>query len=736
MPASPSGGAGARDRPSSASLLPLSTPARPIRPKSAGSASLPLSPTGLIRSTSWESERISDDSPPRASIEHEQGTEADSRGRTSSRKKLGNGSLKLEPVGSGTSQEGPFADPLRSSLYSDSGGSALAPPADLSPTYFDYGRRNSAVSTSSLSQSPSSPTGPHHANSSSSRHRYSIASSSYAYTIGDLSTSSMPLLKHCGPDETGSSFGTSGDGQYGTGSSVHGLGFGQPSGSGTPAANGGHGIGGGGSTNRGSTYSASSSSRVYLAGSSRASIACSDDGSSVHSYPPKPRQRTGSSWNGSEAGESGYRNSWARELEMTAATGQVRRRGSADSRSDPWPSYVSHSYVHQPIAKPAAAYLSQLSSYAFPAPAVNGTSSLPSARTVTTPANARTAALGTSNPLAPLRKRLARSLAGSGSGGRLHTEVQLMLELIDALEHCMTLFSATPKPDAANDSSFPSLLASSPTCSSPHAASGSPQVDARDPLSSSVPQTPTQQDDLELKTAVLDEVRLLVRELVELVPDAQRCLTNGQYGPLASANTTTKRLLESLDPDLANPKSTSSATRRPSQGATTSRERPRRTAFGTDSWPSRLARDCRTLLDEAGLPTGKGSAVWQLAARLSEQGVVDDSRSATRASMPTGPQQVTVVGAVAALSVQDEHDRRIGPLTSSSPPSSSAIGGSIDDSGTSSAGSASARRDELLQQGKRRWEEYRQQQKQKGADPWSRPTSGMRSQGLALDATQ
>jgi len=143
---------------------------------------------------------------------------------------------------------------------------------------------------------------------STSRQRYSIASSSYANTIGDLSTSSMPLLRQSkGGDETSSSNGID----------LSGLG----------AGHGGSGSGGGGWTNRASSYAASSSSRVHMAESSRASI-YSDDASSVHSYPPKPRQRTGSTWTTSENGD-GSRGSWARDFESLGATGQVQRRGAS-----------------------------------------------------------------------------------------------------------------------------------------------------------------------------------------------------------------------------------------------------------------------------------------------------------------------------------------------------------------------------------------------------------------------
>lgn len=345
---------------------------------------------------------------------------------------------------------------------------------------------------------------------------------------------------------------------------------------------------------------------------------------------------------------------------------------------------MTNSYVHQPIARPVPAYISQLSNYSFPsvsssAPSAASSSKVPPPRPSTTSdatksANAavivtRAGALrGSANPLAPLRKRLARSLAGAG--GHLHTEVQLLLELVDALDHCITLFSS---PSASKSTALPS--STSPKSTGAREDDGKTTASEREGSSE-------QNNNLQSmsaggggvggparsKTALLDEVRLLVRELVELVPDAQRCLANGQYGPLAFPNTTTARLVQSLErlqPQPAEPVEmsggklgplTTSPSASPSSPRTPSNPPPRppslassssppspfsagryarpsvrvstsswesRGVGGEDWWPTRLARDCRNLLVEAGLPTGRGSAVW-LAAKLSQMGGIAD----------------------------------------------------------------------------------------------------------------
>ncbi|GAA5896928.1 uncharacterized protein JCM6883_007058 [Sporobolomyces salmoneus] len=642
----------------SLSLGPLDSPRR-TGPRSAGSASLPTAPPTLTRTTSWESDN-------------------EAKRENDGSREVSPGLTKFEAEEEGS----PFDDPLRSPSTgtTDHRASIISTTTNEIPSDFNYARRNSVISTSSMSQSPTSPMGMYVA--STSRQRYSIASSCYAHTIGDLSTSSMPLLRHptrgTGGDDTSSNPGT--DSQ----------------------------------SNR---YPASSSSRVHLAEFTSSRGSCySDDASSVHSYPPKPRQRTGSTW----TSDSG----WMREFESTGATGQVHRRGSADSRSgDSWPPVVANSYVHQPLARPVPAYLSQLSSYSFPSTS-QSPSKAPPTRLTSSGAISRSGTVGTVNPLAPLRKRLARSLAGSGA--HLHTEVQLLLELVDALDHCITLFS----------SPSPSEQAFSPVSrSTPPTTTSLPTEDSNGTPSIS-PARSTQS-----KTALLDELRLLVRELVELVPDAQRCLTNGQYGPLAFPNTTTSRLMDSLEK-----KSTESLSdRTPLTHSSAQRRRSSRLSAWDSSplmddwWPSRLARDCRNLLVEAGLPTGKGSTVW-LAARLSQTGGVVHDYEGLEAQAgkmdgvsSTAPEiqvsrthgamdHLPATNGGMSMPVRSEgrqEDKEKGLDGVELGQASIAKPANIFDAdlGTTTPppkiDSESSRRDELLEQGKKRWEAYRKQQMQK-----------------------
>lgn len=217
------------------------------------------------------------------------------------------------------------------------------------------------------------------------------------------------------------------------------------------------------------------------------------------------------------------------------------------------------------------------------------------------------------NPLARLRKRLARSLAVTGRGRRLHTEVQLLLELVEALDACVAslahpLEAEAVPPDRQLRASTsmlpiaPAQLASPPKRADPGGAAGHGSATSR--------------------LVAVDEVRLLVQELVELIPDAQRCLREGAYGPLTHSDVTTEILLESLDPDPTESASSSSPV-----GPTSPLPK-------LDSWPARLARDCRALLEEAGLPStasGANAAAWL---QLAGEPPADDSQ-------PGGPEQVS-----------------------------------------------------------------------------------------------
>lgn len=330
------------------------------------------------------------------------------------------------------------------------------------------------------------------------------------------------------------------------------------------------------------------------------------------------------------------------------------RAQSGDSRADPWPTVVTQSYIHQPVARPAAAYQSSLTSYSFPAP-----SRTPTHRSPPVPVN----------PLAPLRKRLARSLASTSGSRRLHTEVQLLLELIDALEALLASFSASPNSSGGDRSSGDSNASSSgasPANGNTAGLSASTASVADDPLSSSTHSASARSTGSATsapppsRTTLVDEVRLLIRELVELVPDAQKCLVGGRYGPLSQPGISTRALLSTLEHST-----------RGSPDAASSPE----------WWPRKLARDCRTLLEEAGLPTATaaGSPAWLLATRLSEE--------------------------------MDGADAGGGPSRSDPGVSSGYLSRSRDGEGAGAGGSVSdARREELLEQGKQRWEQYRASQ--------------------------
>lgn len=104
------------------------------------------------------------------------------------------------------------------------------------------------------------------------------------------------------------------------------------------------------------------------------------------------------------------------------------------------------------------------------------------------------------NPFAPLRKRLRRTLFASANK-RLAIELQLLVELVDALD---MLIAASMNP--------PETLPSGRT-------------KAEESMS---------------------EVETLLGELIEAAPDAKQCLMNGQYGPMAGGVHTLKR--DSYDP--------------------------------------------------------------------------------------------------------------------------------------------------------------------------------------------
>ncbi|GAA6022217.1 hypothetical protein JCM10207_003946 [Rhodosporidiobolus poonsookiae] len=601
---------------SSASSTPYGSPANPPilslsaaadrarrpAPKSAGTALLPSKPIDLKRAESWERDATA-------------GTGA-GRGRSASL-------VRLEITR--REGEGPFSDPLRSDWGTAStSDSASLPP--LSPE-IDPRRRGSAVSTSSALSSYYPHSNPfssirHAAASSINTNRQSVSSFGGA-TINTVGSGFPPLVQQPTTDSYSASAGASSR---------------PPSVDGRPRA---------------ATGASASASTSSGAGFRRPSSAYSlSDNGSVHSYPPRPRQRTRSTTGSSENGEAGG-HGWAREF----ATGQIKREGSGDSRSDFWPPFVTASYVHSPVPKPAPTYQSSLSTYSFPAPSTR------------TP-HPHSSPPSPVNPLAPLRKRLARSLASSNNGRRLHTEVQLLFELIDALEHCITSFSHAGAEGVdrssgdSNASSSAGLPISSLSASTSSFVSVSDDVSARS-LSASVassgtgtPTGPAPPRSQQPRSALTDEVRLLVRELAELVPDVQRCLTSGQYGPLARPGAGTGALLRALD-------------------AASDGERA-----APDWWPRRLARDCRALLEEAGLPIGTASTAWLLAASEAGAGGGNAAGAGADGAQANGAPPFFPPGMfLPAFSSRFRDDA-----------------------------ASESRQEELLMQGKKRWETFRQRQ--------------------------
>lgn len=166
----------------------------------------------------------------------------------------------------------------------------------------------------------------------------------------------------------------------------------------------------------------------------------------------------------------------------------------------------------------------------------------------------------------------------------MHTEVQLLLELVEALDACVVSLAHPLETEAVPPDRLraPAQLALPAKRADPGGAPGQ---------SSAAP-----------RLVAVDEVRLLVQELVEMIPDAQRCLREGAYGPLTQSDVTTDVLLQSLDADPTDGANSSSSP----LGPTTPLPK-------LDSWPARLARDCRALLEEAGLPStasGANAAAW------------------------------------------------------------------------------------------------------------------------------
>lgn len=229
------------------------------------------------------------------------------------------------------------------------------------------------------------------------------------------------------------------------------------------------------------------------------------------------------------------------------------------------------------------------------------------------------------NPLRPLRPRLARALAATRRSRVLGAEVQLVLELVEALESCLSCYRGSPAASPIRERGRTLALAGSSGATAVgldpltpdrplHPTTGSP------PSSTATTPPMSASHDASLaahRRLAVEEVRLLVRELIELIPDAQLYLRNGEYGPLTSPNVTLEQLLASLEPPEGSGgnsvATTSSTGRKPSGGEEAA------TAAGERNWPARLTRDCRALLEEAGLPSGASGAFaadWLLGASV------------------------------------------------------------------------------------------------------------------------
>ena len=184
------------------------------------------------------------------------------------------------------------------------------------------------------------------------------------------------------------------------------------------------------------------------------------------------------------------------------------------------------------------------------------------------------------NPWFPFRRRLARSKRLAG------IEIQLLVELVDALN---TYVQEIPSPvlgaAMSVDPSSPPTLAAGPA--SPASSASSP----RSPVAA-------------VDTHLISEVVSLISELVEIMPEAQRSLTEGLYGPFAFPNSI------------------------PSVAQLATREE----MFDTgddDWWPRRMAHDVRQLLDEIGVARPTDDPREVIATLVRE-------REASVSSPPTG----------------------------------------------------------------------------------------------------
>ncbi|KAM0756140.1 hypothetical protein T439DRAFT_21784 [Meredithblackwellia eburnea MCA 4105] len=252
------------------------------------------------------------------------------------------------------------------------------------------------------------------------------------------------------------------------------------------------------------------------------------------------------------------------------------------------------------------------------------------------------------SPFAPLRKRLVRAVY---SGKRVGVEVQLIIELVDALESYVRAFSNT--------------------------------------INTTVPSS---EERGELRKEAVNEVSSLLRELIEIAPEAQRCLAQGNYGPLASTSNSVS------DPTSPNRRSSS--------------QKSNNEMFDTGLatwWPRRLARDCRAMLEEVSLAAGEtprnprspagGVVGTDDRNSIGEESGSVDAPNGT-AGVVSSKSQLTVpdllLGDALANSEWDPTRRRRTSIDEFVPSSAS------QDSGVDSR----ARSEELLVEGRRRWQAY------------------------------
>ncbi|SCV68680.1 BQ2448_801 [Microbotryum intermedium] len=364
-------------------------------------------------------------------------------------------------------------------------------------------------------------------------------------TIGDLSTASMPLLPQGGAPPPSHSSQTA--------------------------------------------NSSATGSQMSFAGR-RDSLSATSDSSSVHSYPPRPR--TGAS-SESDQGRSSFGQWPSTNSTDLGPSDRIRHTSSSDTWSNGFSFY--NSVVGRRGSANSLGTGSNYGGYGLTSTGVPGAS--PSSKIhsphsiINYALSSNRAATSSSpqssyiNPLAPLRKRLARALAFPRRGNGF--EVQLVLELIDALEHCVEEGSRRRR------LSLPTLNhAGIETEIAPHKLVRADPDDfehveqegggADTPTAGTTTTAPAPSTSLE---ALFEEVQVLIKELVEIASDARKCLVAGRYGPLSLLPAGVTTSSSASKPSKLDPSALANALIDP----------------GTlDWWPRRLSRDLRALLDDVG----------------------------------------------------------------------------------------------------------------------------------------